>query len=79
MGFSLATVIGGHYGNKIYHAVSFLSSSSSVHLSLYELAARNDGEGKPEMRVPAILFGAVIVPIGLLYVANLAARSFTQR
>jgi len=51
LGFTLATAIGGHYGNKIYRA----------------LAARNGGEGKPEMRVPAILVGAIIVPIGLLW------------
>ncbi|KAI9513187.1 multidrug resistance protein 4 [Russula earlei] len=51
IGFSVATAMGGHYGNKVYHA----------------LAARNGGQGKPEMRVPAILFGAFIVPIGLFW------------
>jgi len=51
IGFTVATALGGHYGNKIYRA----------------LAARNDGQGKPEMRVPMIVFGAIIVPIGLLW------------
>lgn len=41
---------------------------SFTHLGWAQLAARNGGQGKPEMRVPAILVGSLIIPIGLLYV-----------
>ncbi|KAH9994106.1 multidrug resistance protein 4 [Russula compacta] len=51
MGFTFATVCGGHFGNKIYRA----------------LVARNGSQGEPEMRVPAILFGSLSVPIGLFW------------
>jgi len=51
IGFILGTILGGHFGSKLYNA----------------LAARNGGQGKPEMRVPSIVIGALIVPIGLFW------------
>ena len=32
-----------------------------------QLADKNGGKGKPEMRMPALIFGSFFVPIGLLY------------
>ncbi|KAI0265179.1 multidrug resistance protein 4 [Gloeopeniophorella convolvens] len=50
-GFILATILGGRYGDKVYLA----------------LIARNNGKGTPEMRVPALIFGSLFVPIGLFW------------
>jgi hypothetical protein len=33
-----------------------------------QLCAKNGGKGKPEYRIPALIFGSFFVPIGLLYV-----------
>jgi len=71
IGFTVASFVGGHYGNKMYREVRFLSfQASSIECTpgRGQLAARNGGQGKPEMRVPAILVGSLIIPIGLLYV-----------
>ncbi|KAF9247174.1 multidrug resistance protein 4 [Melanogaster broomeanus] len=50
-GFLLATVFGAKVSDKIY----------------LHLAKRNGGKGKPEMRVPALIFGSFFLPIGLLW------------
>ncbi|KAG1779708.1 major facilitator superfamily domain-containing protein [Suillus placidus] len=50
-GFVVATVFGAKLSDKIY---------------IY-LTARNGGRGKPEMRVPALIFGSLFVPVGLLW------------
>ncbi|KAG1892470.1 multidrug resistance protein 4 [Suillus subluteus] len=50
-GFVVATVFGAKLSDKIY---------------IY-LTARNGGKGKPEMRVPALIFGSLFVPVGLLW------------
>ncbi|KIJ70225.1 hypothetical protein HYDPIDRAFT_104912 [Hydnomerulius pinastri MD-312] len=51
LGFLLATVFGAKISDKIY----------------LHLAAKNGGKGKPEMRVPALIFGSFFVPIGLFW------------
>ncbi|KAG1820204.1 major facilitator superfamily domain-containing protein [Suillus subaureus] len=50
-GFVVATVFGAKISDKIH---------------IY-LTARNGGRGKPEMRVPALIFGSLFVPVGLLW------------
>ncbi|KAG1753909.1 major facilitator superfamily domain-containing protein [Suillus paluster] len=50
-GFLTATLFGAKLSDKIY---------------IY-LAAKNGGEGKPEMRVPALIFGSFFVPVGLFW------------
>ena len=30
--------------------------------------AKNNGVGKPEMRIPALIIGSLFIPVGLLYV-----------
>ncbi|KAG2065935.1 multidrug resistance protein 4, partial [Suillus decipiens] len=51
VGLLSTTIFGARICNKIY---------------LY-LAAKNGGKGKPEMRVPALIFGSLIIPVGLLW------------
>ncbi|KAG2128300.1 multidrug resistance protein 4 [Suillus bovinus] len=50
-GFVVATVFSAKLSDKIY---------------IY-LTARNGGRGRPEMRVPALIFGSFFVPVGLLW------------
>ncbi|KAG1741327.1 major facilitator superfamily domain-containing protein [Suillus lakei] len=50
-GFIVAAVVGVKLSDKIY-----------IHL-----AAKNGGKGKPEMRVPALIFGSLFVPVGLFW------------
>ncbi|KAF9222102.1 MFS general substrate transporter [Gyrodon lividus] len=50
-GFLSATLFGAKISDKIYR----------------HLAKRNGGKGKPEMRVPALIFGSFFVPIGLFW------------
>ena len=33
-----------------------------------QLVDKNNGKGKPEFRIPALIFGSVFVPVGVLYV-----------
>ncbi|KAF4602212.1 hypothetical protein EYR40_005416 [Pleurotus pulmonarius] len=51
IGFFIATMFGAKIGDQIYASLS----------------EKNGGVGKPEMRVPALIFGSFFVPIGLLY------------
>ncbi|KAG2361223.1 multidrug resistance protein 4 [Suillus spraguei] len=51
IGFLSATIFGARICDKTY---------------LY-LAAKNGGKGKPEMRVPTLIFGSLVVPVGLLW------------
>lgn len=51
LGFLSATIFGVKLCGKIY---------------IY-LAAQNGGNGKPEMRMPALIFGSFFVPVGLLW------------
>ncbi|KAG2038280.1 multidrug resistance protein 4 [Suillus americanus] len=51
VGFLSATVIGAKLCDKTYAY----------------LAAQNGGKGKPEMRVPIVIFGSFIVPVGLFW------------
>ncbi|KAF8558851.1 MFS general substrate transporter [Imleria badia] len=51
VGFLAATIFGAKLSDQIYH----------------RLAARNGGQGKPEMRIPALIFGSFFVPIGLFW------------
>ncbi|KAG2146715.1 major facilitator superfamily domain-containing protein [Suillus clintonianus] len=50
-GFLAATLFGARVSDKIYS----------------HLAAKNGGKGKPEMRVPALIFGSFFVPVGLFW------------
>jgi hypothetical protein len=48
--------------------VSRLPCFDDVNWSAFiKLANRNAGQGKPEMRVPALIFGSLFVPVGLLW------------
>ncbi|KAG2361263.1 multidrug resistance protein 4 [Suillus spraguei] len=51
VGFMSAAVFGAKLSNKIY----------------LHLAAKNGGIGKPEMRIPALIFGSLFAPVGLLW------------
>ncbi|KAG1770017.1 major facilitator superfamily domain-containing protein [Suillus occidentalis] len=51
VGFLLAALFGAKVSNKIYTY----------------LAAKNGGKGKPEMRIPALIFGSLFVPVGLFW------------
>ncbi|OJA18265.1 hypothetical protein AZE42_05821 [Rhizopogon vesiculosus] len=51
LGFVFSAIVGAQLSNKIY---------------VY-LANRNGGKGKPEMRVPALIFGSLFVPVGILW------------
>ncbi|EIM88767.1 MFS general substrate transporter [Stereum hirsutum FP-91666 SS1] len=51
LGEIAAVVLGGYIADKIYHS----------------LVLKNDGQAKPEYRIPPMLPGAAIVPIGLLW------------
>ncbi|KAG1850207.1 major facilitator superfamily domain-containing protein [Suillus subalutaceus] len=50
-GFISATIFGAKLSGKIY---------------IY-LAAQNGGKGTPEMRIPALIFGSLFVPVGLFW------------
>ncbi|KAJ4473061.1 multidrug resistance protein 4 [Lentinula aciculospora] len=51
IGFLVATMFGAKTADQIYHY----------------LAAKNGGKGKPEMRIPALAFGSLWVPVGLFW------------
>ncbi|KAG2336185.1 multidrug resistance protein 4 [Suillus weaverae] len=51
VGFISAAIFGAKLSNKIY----------------LHLAAKNGGVGTPEMRVPALIFGSLFAPVGLLW------------
>ncbi|KAJ3726767.1 multidrug resistance protein 4 [Lentinula raphanica] len=51
IGFLLATIFGAKTADQIYHY----------------LASKNGGIGKPEMRIPALAFGSLWVPVGLFW------------
>ncbi|KIO12834.1 hypothetical protein M404DRAFT_12954 [Pisolithus tinctorius Marx 270] len=51
IGFLLSALLGAKISDKLYS----------------RLVAKNDGRGKPEMRVPALIFGSFFVPVGLLW------------
>ncbi|KIM71778.1 hypothetical protein PILCRDRAFT_16737 [Piloderma croceum F 1598] len=51
VGYLVAAVFGGQISSRIYST----------------LADRNGGNGKPEMRIPSLIFGVFFIPIGLLW------------
>ncbi|KAH7887863.1 multidrug resistance protein 4 [Phlebopus sp. FC_14] len=51
LGFLLATIFGAKISDQIYA----------------HLASKNGGKGKPEMRVPSLIFGSFFVPVGLFW------------
>ena len=51
VGFILASVFGARFSDKVY---------------IY-YRAKNNGVGKPEMRIPALIIGSLFIPVGLLY------------
>lgn len=51
LGFMSATIFGASFADKVYQ----------------NLSAKNGGKGKPEFRIPALIFGSLFVPIGLFW------------
>ncbi|KAK1220544.1 hypothetical protein PQX77_016684 [Marasmius sp. AFHP31] len=51
VGFMVATYFGASISNTIYK----------------RLADKNGGKGKPEMRIPPLIFGSLFIPIGLFW------------
>ncbi|KAJ7739903.1 major facilitator superfamily domain-containing protein [Mycena metata] len=51
VGFLLATVFSARSANEIY----------------LHLLKKNGGKGEPEMRIPALIFGSLFVPVGLFW------------
>ncbi|EGO01812.1 hypothetical protein SERLA73DRAFT_177339 [Serpula lacrymans var. lacrymans S7.3] len=51
LGFVLATAFGAKISDQVY----------------LHLADKNGGKGKPEMRIPSLIFGSFFVPIGLFW------------
>lgn len=68
VGFLLATLFGARTANKIYLHVSTGLSLDRAHVMtmLLQLSQKNGGKGTPEMRLPALVFGALFVPVGVL-------------
>ncbi|KIP12654.1 hypothetical protein PHLGIDRAFT_123755 [Phlebiopsis gigantea 11061_1 CR5-6] len=51
LGFIFATVFGASFADKVYRTLS----------------EKNGGKGKPEFRIPALIFGSFFVPVGLFW------------
>ncbi|KAG2361256.1 major facilitator superfamily domain-containing protein [Suillus spraguei] len=45
----------------------YLAREFATRYTYMYLAAKNGGKGKPEMRVPALIFGSLIIPVGLFW------------
>lgn len=75
VGFFLATLFGAKFADQVYQHVRSLSMThyTVCLLSLVQLASKNGGVGKPEMRIPALFFGSFFIPIGVLCVVNIIA------
>ena len=56
VGFIIASVVGARFSDKVYA----------------RYRAQNNGVGKPEMRIPALIIGSLFIPVGLLYVPPLS-------
>lgn len=66
LGFLLATIFGAQTADQIYHHVGQIDTLALRMLTICQLARKNGGVGKPEMRIPALFVGSFFVPIGLL-------------
>ena len=70
LGFFLATIFGASFADRVYLNVRNTNKNLSVPpsdaMSYLQLSNRNGGKGKPEFRIPALIFGSLFVPIGLL-------------
>ncbi|KII94683.1 hypothetical protein PLICRDRAFT_33499 [Plicaturopsis crispa FD-325 SS-3] len=51
IGFLLSTLFGAKWANQIYQA----------------MMDKNGGKGKPEFRIPALIFGSMFIPVGLFW------------
>ncbi|OCH93097.1 multidrug resistance protein 4 [Obba rivulosa] len=51
IGFALSTIFGASFADKVYRSLS----------------DRNGGVGKPEYRIPALIFGSFFVPVGVFW------------
>ncbi|KAJ6588928.1 major facilitator superfamily domain-containing protein, partial [Mycena capillaripes] len=51
IGFFLSTLFGARFADRVYKY----------------LATKNGGKGTPEMRIPALIFGSLFVPVGLFW------------
>ena len=77
VGFLLSTAFGAKTANTIYNRVSviFLRLPENEPTPR-QLAQKNGGVGTPEMRIPALFFGSLFVPVGLLYVLPLTLSEY---
>ena len=68
VGFMIASLFGAKFGSEMYQRVSVAVTVISNLFSYYisQLAEKNGGVGKPEMRIPALIVGSLFVPVGLL-------------
>lgn len=71
LGFVSATVVGASVADSIYQKVCILRALACPDWAYIrprptQLSQRNGGKGTPEMRIPALIFGSLFVPIGLL-------------
>ena len=74
VGFIAASLFGAKFGSESYRRVSaatvvlvtIIPNISLIIFSIFQLAEKNGGVGKPEMRIPALCVGSLFVPVGLL-------------
>jgi len=78
IGFFAATVFGAKWADKIYKYVCYpiALQASPVLIVACQLADKNGGVGKPEMRMPALFFGSFFIPVGLLCVSIWTALAY---
>lgn len=68
VGLMAASLFGAKFGSEMYKKVN-VTVTVIPNLSLIifsQLAEKNGGVGKPEMRIPALCVGSLFVPVGLL-------------
>lgn len=69
-GFLLATIFGAKFADGLYKWVcySFDSAQQDTNENFtHQLANKNDGNVKPEMRIPALFIGSLFVPVGMFW------------
>ena len=60
VGFLTSAVVGVRFSDKVYA----------------HYRAKNNGVGKPEMRIPVLIAGSLFIPVGLLYVRHLYSNGW---
>ena len=71
VGFMSATIFGAYFADRVYASVRGPAHwrPKSPTANPPQLSAKNGGKGKPEYRIPALMFGSLFVPIGILCVS----------